>query len=96
MAYREVRASLFRLATAFLFVAAIVFLRTQTGHAEIIWYSTCEELELTEFVCELEDGEDVGCAEYQDCYLFTGTTVPSLCYCMAPDNCGWWPGGCGE
>lgn len=90
MTYRELRAPLFRLATAVVFVAAIGFLWTQPVQADP-HFGDCDTLDI-EYGCDEPHPQGPFCWDQWDCVDFD--QVWHLCYCMGPYDCHWWPNGC--
>jgi len=90
----ELRAPLFRVVTAVVFVAAIALLRTQSVYASP-HSGPCSEAYLTPVGCDEPVGGFTICWEVTDCSNVYDSEYPwDLCYCMNDDYCGWWPNGC--
>lgn len=91
MRYRDSRLRLFQLATSIVFVAAILFQRTQPIHG--VEYGTCAENQMNG--CDVHELSHDWCYAKDDCTYNTYTEQYDLCYCMSGEtDCSMWPGGC--
>ena len=95
MTYRDIRAPLFRLATALVFVAAIGLIKTSALRADM-YYGPCYQIEVPRG-CDYDLGGVWGqvCFTEHSCMTNPYTLEQDLCYCMGDYDCYWWPGPVG-